>query len=407
MPINRTWTRGAIAVLAGLALAATPLAASAGSRDGAPTATNTAAGASTLAPLVSTDTATAIPGRYIVMLEDGAATDAASLDWVSRAGGTVSTVYSTAIVGFAAELSPAALATVRAHDAVRYVAQDQIVTVQDIQDPATWGLDRVDQRNLPLNEQYEYNRTGDGVTVYVIDTGINSTHVDFTGRIKPGYDATGIGNTEDCNGHGTHVSGTVAGTEWGVAKEAFIVPVRVFGCGSSGTWEDLIEGMDWVAANHVDLSMATMSAGGGSFPPADEAGAGIVDSGILFSVAAGNGASDACGFSPAREPSLTTVGGTASTDRQYTATNYGTCLDIYAPGEDVTSAWIGGTGAQNTISGTSMATPHVAGAVALRLEVKPDHSPKRLARWLKKKSSKGKVTNPGPGSPNRLLYTAP
>jgi subtilisin family serine protease len=341
------------------------------------------------------------------VLNDGAATDARSLDYVRAAGGTATTTYTTAIVGFAAALPPAALAAVRADDAVRYVAQDQVVTVQDIQDPATWGLDRVDQRDLPLNEQYEYNRTGHDVTVYVIDTGINSTYVDFTGRIKPGYDATGIGGTEDCNGHGTHVSGTVGGTEWGIAKHVSIVPVRVFGCGSSGTWEDLIEGMDWVAANHVDASMATMSAGGGTFPPADEAGAGIVDSGIVFTVAAGNGASDACGFSPAREPSLTTVGGTASTDRQYTATNYGSCLDIYAPGEEITSAWIGGTGAQNTISGTSIATPHVAGAVALRLEVKPNATPKKIAKWLKRKSSKGKVTNPGPGSPNRLLYTAP
>jgi subtilisin family serine protease len=396
MSRSRTWNRPAITALAALALAATPLAANAATGDGG-----------RQAPLYGLDSATAIPGRYIVVLQDGAATPAALIA-TRAAGGTVSTVYETVLDGFAAALSPAALAAVRAIAGVSYVAQDQVVSVTDIQDPATWGLDRVDQRNLPLNMQYEYNRTGDGVTTYVIDTGINAAHQDFTGRIKPGYDTVGDGQgTNDCNGHGTHVSGTVGGTTWGIAKDVNLVPVRVIGCGSSGTWEDVIDGIEWVGENHVDVSNATMSIGGGGYQPADDAAAALVDLGVAFTIAAGNSAADACGYSPAREPKVITVGGTASTDREYTATNHGPCLDIYAPGEEITSAWIGGSSAQNTISGTSMATPHVAGAIALRLEVKPGHSPAKLGKWLKKKSSKNKITDPGPGSPNRLLYTAP
>ena len=397
MPLTDTWNRRAIAALAGLALAATPLAANA--------ATGEESGS--LAPIQGADSATAIPNRFIVVLEDGAAT-AGALAAARGAGGSVTTTYDTVLDGFAAELSPSALAAVRAAAGVRYVAQDQVVTVQDIQDPATWGLDRVDQRGLPLNMRYKYNRTGAGVTTYVIDTGINAAHQDFTGRIKPGYDTVGDGQgTNDCNGHGTHVSGTVGGTTWGIAKDVDLVPVRVIGCGSGGTWEDVIDGIEWVGENHVAVSNATMSIGGGTFQPADDAAAALVELGVAFSIAAGNGSTDACTFSPAREPKVITVGGTANTDRQYTATNFGPCLDIYAPGEDITSAWIGGPAAQATISGTSMATPHVAGAVALRLEVKSGHSPARLGKWLKKKSSKDKVTNPGPGSPNRLLFTAP
>lgn len=400
MALTRTWQRSGIAAVAGLALAATPLVASA-----APTTVTTNTGA--LAPVVVNNADSVIPGQYIVVLQDTVtdATAASVEAAATAAGGSVSHSYGTAIKGFAATLTPAALEAVRAQPGVAYVSPDEKTWLMDIQDPATWGLDRSDQKSLPLNQKYEYNRTGDGVTVYVLDTGINSSHVDYAGRIKPGYDATGSGGVEDCNGHGTHVSATVGGTEWGIAKEVDIVPVRIFGCGSGGDWADLIEGMDWIAANHSGASMATMSAGGGGYAPADAAAAGLVSSGVVFTVAAGNNSSNACNYTPARVPTVMTIGGSANTDRQYTATNYGSCLDIYAPGEQVTSAWIGSSTATNTISGTSMATPHVAGAIALRLEQKPSASVKKLQKFIIKKSSKNKITNPGPGSPNRLLFT--
>ncbi|RXF01206.1 S8 family peptidase [Pseudoalteromonas sp. PS5] len=295
---------------------------------------------------------------------------------------------------------------------IDYIEQDQTVTVTpsisangDQANP-TWGLDRVDQRNLPLNSNYHYDFDGTGVTAYVIDTGVRISHNDFGNRATHGYDFVDNDNdATDCNGHGTHVAGTIGGGEYGVAKNVNIVGVRVLGCNGSGSYSGVIAGIDWVKNNASGPSVANMSLGGGASQAVDDAVNNAVAAGVSFVVAAGNDNSNACNYSPARAANAITVGSTTSSDARSSFSNYGNCLDIYAPGSSIKSAWYNSDSATNTISGTSMAAPHVAGAIALYLDENPSLSPSQVDSLLSQRASKGKVSNPQSGSPNELLYT--
>jgi subtilisin family serine protease len=291
-----------------------------------------------------------------------------------------------------------------------------MMTASAIQSNPTWGLDRIDQHTLPLSASYTYNATGDGVTAYIIDTGILFSHSEFGGRATTGVDEiTAGGDASDCNGHGTHVSGTVGGATYGVAKAVKLVAVRVLGCNGSGSNTGVIAGIDWVTAQHqADPSkpaVANMSLGGGASSALDQAVANSVAAGVTYAVAAGNGnifgiAQDACTTSPAREPSAITVSATDNTDTKASWANYGSCVDIFAPGVNITSSWYSGTTATNTISGTSMATPHVVGAAALYLQANPGATPAQVAAALTGNATTGAVKSPGTSSPNKLLYTA-
>ena len=248
---------------------------------------------------------------------------------------------------------------------------------------ATWGIDRIDQTNLPLNKTYSYTSNGSGVKAYVIDTGINTTHVEFAGRIGKGANFVGDRRgVEDCNGHGTHVSGTIGGTTYGVAKAVTLIPVRVLNCQGSGTTTGVVNGIDWVAKNNSGSAVANLSLGGGISTAIDAAINGLINKGVTVVVAAGNSGADACGSSPARVPAAITVGASDSSDKQASFSNYGSCVDLYAPGVGITSSWIKSTTATNSISGTSMASPHVAGVVARYLQANPTSSPASVAAAL-------------------------
>ena len=354
--------------------------------------------------------AEAIPGRYIVVFRQGTDVDRESGRIASAFGGRVRHTYRAALRGMTIELPDAAAAALANVPSVALVEQDQVMTASATQLNAPWGLDRIDQHNLPLSQSYAYSGTGAGVTAYIIDTGILFAHSEFGGRASSGFDAIDGGTADDCNGHGTHVAGTVGGTTYGVAKSAKLVAVRVLDCGGSGPNSGVIEGVDWVTANHTGPSVANMSLGGSASSALDLAIRNSVESGVTYAVAAGNGnflgiAQNACNYSPSREPSAITVSATDRTDTKASWANYGTCVDIFGPGVSITSSWY--NGGTNTISGTSMATPHVAGAAALYLEANPTATPGAVASALTQSATQSVVKNGGSGSPNLLLYTGP
>ena len=271
-----------------------------------------------------------------------------------------------------------------------------------------WGLDRIDQRALPLNGTVSRATTGSGVTAYVIDTGVLSTHTEFGGRVVGGYSSVSDGNgTEDCNGHGTHVAGTIGGSNYGVAPSVAIVPVRVLDCNGSGSTSAVIAGIDWVVAHHIagTPAVANMSLGGGRSSALDIAVQNGVRDGVVFVVAAGNSNANACQTSPAGEPLAVTVGSTTSADARSSFSNYGSCLDVFAPGSSILSAWFTSTTATNTISGTSMASPHVAGVAALGLGIAPDSSVQQISDWITSTATRDALANIGAGSPNLLAYS--
>ncbi|ACA86652.1 S8 family peptidase [Shewanella woodyi] len=295
---------------------------------------------------------------------------------------------------------------------VKYIEQDQIMSINPMvdiagdQSGATWGLDRVDQRDLPLNSNYHYDFDGSGVTAYVVDTGVLNTHNEFGGRASSGYDFVDNDNdATDCNGHGTHVAGTIGGSTYGVAKNVNVVGVRVLGCSGSGSNSGVIAGINWVKNNAQGPSVANMSLGGGASQATDDAVNSAVAAGITFVVAAGNDNSNACNYSPARAADAITVGSTTSSDSRSSFSNYGSCLDIYAPGSSIKSAWYNSNSATNTISGTSMASPHVAGVAALYLDESPSSTPTQIESLLSSRSSSGKISDARSGSPNKLVYS--
>lgn len=360
------------------------------------------------APVYGLDSPEAIPGEYIVVFEPGAS--GRSVDQAAEQargnGASVHFFYTDALSGFAATLPDTALNGLVHNPNVAYIEADQTVTIDGSQSPATWGIDRIDQRNLPLNNTYTYNYTGAGVHAYIIDTGILVTHNEFGGRASVAFDSVGDGqNGIDCNGHGTHVSGTVGGATYGVAKQASLYAVRVLNCSGSGTTSGVIAGVDWVTGHHVDPAVANMSLGGGVSTSLDTAVNNSINAGVTYAIAAGNSNRDACKFSPARVPAALTVGATTSTDSRASYSNYGACLDLFAPGSSITSAWIGSNTATNTISGTSMATPHVAGVAALYLAAHPTATPAEVAAAIKGNATPNVVINPGRLSPNLLLYS--
>ncbi|MFB6779259.1 S8 family peptidase [Streptomyces sp. NPDC056352] len=350
----------------------------------------------------------AISGSYIVTLDEAAA-EAGSPQGKALAkeyGATIKKTYRAALNGYAVELSEAQAKRFAADPAVESVVQNRTFTVSGTQpSPPSWGLDRIDQKTLPLNQSYTYpDKAGEGVTAYIIDTGVRITHSDFGGRASYGYDAIDNDNTaQDGYGHGTHVAGTVAGSAYGVAKKAKIVAVRVLDNSGSGTTAQVVAGIDWVTAHAVKPAVANMSLGGGADSVLDAAVRNSIASGITYAVAAGNESTNASTKSPARVTEAITVGSTTSTDARSSFSNYGSVLDIFAPGSSITSSWNTSDSATNTISGTSMATPHVAGAAALYLADHPADTPAQVSAGLVAAASTGVVTSPGTGSPNRLL----
>lgn len=358
-----------------------------------------------MAPVQDVDAAVeqAIPGRFIVTLRSGENASAVAAAYGVRPD----FVYSYALNGFAGAMSDAARSGLLRDARVTRVEADGVVHTTTAQSGATWGLDRIDQRALPLNGTYSYTSTGSGVTAYIIDTGIQIGHSDLGGRASVGVDEVGDGqNGIDCNGHGTHVSGTVGGTTYGVAKSVTLVAVRVLNCSGSGTWSGVAAGMDWVVAHVHRPAVANMSLGGGANSTVDDALRRMIGAGVATAVAAGNGnmggvAQDACKYSPARVAEAMTIGATSSTDAKTSWSNYGNCVDWFAPGLNITSDWLTGT---KTISGTSMATPHTTGVAALYLQTNPAATPQQVRDALYANTTKGVVTS-SKTTNNHLLYT--
>ncbi|MDQ3288425.1 MAG: S8 family peptidase [Pseudomonadota bacterium] len=358
-----------------------------------------------------------LEGKYIVVLKEDSLTgpgaqglaiavEQAAVDLAAKFDLNVERVYGHALAGFAVDASEQNVARLLNDPRVEYVEEDSMVYPTTTQSGATWGLDRVDQRDRPLNGTYIYTPTASNVRVYVIDSGILASHTQFGGRVLAGATAISDGRgSSDCNGHGTHVAGTIGGSTWGVAKAVKLVPVRVFGCTGGSANSTIISGIDWVRANAVRPAVANMSLGGGASSATDTATNNLINSGVTVVVAAGNDNANACNYSPARVANAITVGSTSSNDYRSSFSNYGSCVNIFAPGSSIKSAWYTSTSATNTISGTSMASPHVAGAAALYLSGNTGASPATVRSALYNKSTTGRLYSIGSGSPNRLLYT--
>ncbi len=353
-----------------------------------------------------------IENNYIVVLDD---------NWVGEKGkfsiapyiaaemaamhkGQLKHVYQHALNGFAVEMTPEEAEALSNDYRVLFVEEDGVVTAGATQSNPPWGLDRIDQRNLPLNAIYTFNWTGSGVRAYIIDTGIRTAHTQFGGRASNVFDAFG-GNGQDCNGHGTHVAGTVGGSTFGVAKNVMLRGVRVLNCSGSGSNSGVIAGVDWVRNNHVAPAVANMSLGGGISSALDTAVNNLHNANVTIAVAAGNSNANACNASPARAANAITVGSTTTSDSRSSFSNFGTCLDIFAPGSGILSAWSTSNTATATISGTSMASPHVAGVAALYKQANPSASSTTIRNAIVNNATTNVVGNPGTGSPNRLLYS--
>jgi subtilisin family serine protease len=352
----------------------------------------------------------AIPNRYIVVLDQDAAgpagdvTIAAKLtqDVLQGFGRAAEHVYSKALNGFSVELTEAEAIAISEDPRVAFVEEDSVMETQITQTNPPWGLDRIGQRALPLNSTYSYATTGAGVNVYVIDTGIRLTHAQFGGRAVFGFDAFG-GNSVDCNGHGTHVAGTIGGSTYGVAKSVRLFAVRVLSCSGSGSTSGVIAGVDWVTSNRTLPAVANMSLGGGASTALDNAVRNSIASGVTYAIAAGNSNANAMNFSPARVAEAITVGSSTRTDARSSFSNFGSVVDIYAPGSSILSAYHTSNTATATLSGTSMAAPHVAGVAARVLQLTSTASPATVRNEIVNSATTGVPTGV-PSGTSRLLF---
>ena len=353
-----------------------------------------------------------IANNYIVVLDDSVVGERGAYsiaeyvasDLASSHRGKLKHVYKHALNGFAIEMSEADAEALSQDFRVKYVEEDGVMTADATQSNPPWGLDRIDQRDRPLSLTYTYNRTGSGVRAYVIDTGILTSHTQFGGRASNVFDAFG-GSGQDCNGHGTHVAGTIGGSTYGVAKSALLRGVRVLNCSGSGSTSGVIAGVDWVRQNFIAPAVANMSLGGGASSTLDNAVNNLSNAGVAIAVAAGNENQNACNVSPARAANAITTGSTTSSDARSSFSNWGTCVDLFAPGSSIRSAWYTSTTATATLSGTSMASPHVAGVAALYKQANPSASAATIRNAIVNNSTTNRLTGIGTGSPNRLLYS--